>query len=131
MVANFYLFLDQNGLKTGKSLLPQQIISNSVELYPEDKSFHQFLWWCFNTDQEPIQYEFNFLVFGVNSSPFLAQFVFQYHTNHYKKSFSRAADIILQSTYMDDSMDSVLTDEEGINLYKQLLELWEKAGMYP
>ena len=32
--------------------------------------------------------------------------------------------------YMDDSMDSVLTDEEGIDLYKQLSELWEKAGMH-
>ena len=31
---------------------------------------------------------------------------------------------------MDDSMDSVLTDEEGIDLYKQLSELWEKAGIY-
>ena len=30
MVSNFYLFLDQNGIKTGKSLLPQQIIFNSV-----------------------------------------------------------------------------------------------------
>ena len=30
VVANFYLFLDQNGLKTGKSLLPQQTIFNSV-----------------------------------------------------------------------------------------------------
>ena len=32
MVANFYLFLDHFGLKIGKSLLPQQIISNSVPL---------------------------------------------------------------------------------------------------
>ena len=29
MVTNFYLFLDHFGLKTGKSLLPQQIIFNS------------------------------------------------------------------------------------------------------
>ena len=27
-------------------------------------------------------------------------------------------------------MDSVLTDEERIDLYKQILELWEKAGMH-
>ena len=30
VVANFYLFLDHFGLKTGKSLLPQQNIFNSV-----------------------------------------------------------------------------------------------------
>ena len=60
----------------------------------------------------------------------LAQFVFQYHINQYKESYSRVAETILQSTYMDDSMDSVLTDEKGINLYKQLSDLWEKGGMY-
>ena len=27
-------------------------------------------------------------------------------------------------------MDSVLTDEQGINFYKQLSELWGKAGMH-
>ena len=31
--SNFYLFLDQNSLKTGKSLLPQQIIFNSVRVW--------------------------------------------------------------------------------------------------
>ena len=71
-----------------------------IELYPDDKSFHQFLWQHFNTNQKPIQYEFNRLVFGVNSSPFLAQFVLQYHANHYKNSYSRAAETILQSTYL-------------------------------
>ena len=31
---------------------------------------------------------------------------------------------------MDDSMDSVLDDSRGIELYKQLDELWSKAGMH-
>ena len=31
---------------------------------------------------------------------------------------------------MDDSTDSVLTDEQGIELYEQLSELCGKAGMY-
>jgi len=37
---------------------------------------------------------------------------------------------ILQSTYMDDTMDSVENDSEGIALYKSLSELWKKAGMH-
>ena len=35
VVANFYLFLDHFGLKTDKSLLPQQIISNSVQQHKD------------------------------------------------------------------------------------------------
>ena len=30
---------------------------------------------------------------------------------------------------MDDSMDSVLNEVEGISLYKELSELWKLAGM--
>ena len=30
---------------------------------------------------------------------------------------------------MDDSMDSVIDETEGVELYKQLSELWQKAGM--
>ena len=32
--------------------------------------------------------------------------------------------------YIDDSMDSVENETEGINVYRQLSELWEKAGMH-
>ena len=101
-----------------------------IELNPQDRPFHRFLWRDMNTAQEPTVYEFNRLVFGVNSSPFLAQFVSQHHAKLYKESHPRAAESILKSTYMDDSMDSVLNDEQGIELYKQLSELWGKADMF-
>ena len=38
-------------------------------------------------------------------------------------NYERAAETVLQSTYMDDSMDSVVNENEGISLQKQLLEL--------
>ena len=53
-----------------------------------------------NCEREPFEYEFNRLVFGVNSSPFLAQFVSQYHAQLYQLSCPRAAKVILNSTYM-------------------------------
>lgn len=40
------------------------------------------------------------------------------------------AETILKSTYMDDSMDSVLNNEMGIELYKQLSQLLSNAGMH-
>ena len=69
-------------------------------------------------------------MFGVNVSPFLAQFVIRHHAQKLQESNGRAAETVLRSTYMDDSMDSVVNEKEGINLYKQLSELWEKAGMH-
>ena len=51
-------------------------------------------------------------------------------TTSCSKVYGRAVETVLQSTYMDDSMDSVVNEKEGIILYKQLSELWEKAGMH-
>ena len=56
-----------------------------VQLYPKDRSYHHFLWRDVNIEQKPLEYEFNRLVFGVNSSPFLAQFVCRHHAKMHKK----------------------------------------------
>ena len=42
-----------------------------------------------------------------------------------------AAETVMKSTHMDDSMDSVVKTSEGIKLYQELNELWSKAGMQP
>ena len=75
-------------------------------------------------------YEFDRVVFGVNASPFLAQFVAQQRATTHKEEFPLAAETVVTSTYMDDSMDSVSDVETGVELYKQLSELWGSAGMH-
>ena len=40
-----------------------------------------------------------------------------------------AAETVLKSTYMDNSMDSMVDKSQGIKLYKELNQLWSKAGM--
>ena len=40
-----------------------------------------------------------------------------------------AAESVLESTYMDDSMDSVPNDSSDVELHKQLSDLWGKASM--
>lgn len=39
-------------------------------------------------------------------------------------------EIVLKFIYMDDSMDLVFIEEDGVKFYRQLLVLWEKVGMY-
>ena len=82
-----------------------------------------------NQERAPDEYEFNRVVFGVNSSPFQAQFVAQTHAEKHKDEFPMAAETVLKSTYMDDSMDSVVDESQGIKLYEELNHLWSKAGM--
>ena len=45
-------------------------------------------------------------------------------------SYPLASETVLKSTYMDDSMDSVLDDSQGMELFKELDKLWSKAGMH-
>ncbi|XP_052809477.1 uncharacterized protein LOC128237941 [Mya arenaria] len=99
-----------------------------VGIIPPDRRFHRFLWRP-SPELEPDVYQFNRLVFGVNASPFLAQFVSQYNARLYENEYPLAAETVLKSTYMDDSMDSVDNDKVAIRLYKELTALWEKAGM--
>ncbi|XP_052820244.1 uncharacterized protein LOC128246076 [Mya arenaria] len=99
-----------------------------VGITPPDRRFHRFLWRP-SPELEPDVYQFNRLVFGVNASPFLAQFVSQYNARLYENEYPLAAETVLKSTYMDDSMDSVDNDKVAIRLYKELTALWEKAGM--
>ena len=47
----------------------------------------------------------------------------------HEKHYPRVAEVILKSTYMDDSMDSVIDETKDVGLYKQLSELWQKADM--
>jgi hypothetical protein len=101
-----------------------------IELAPEDRPYHRFLWRGMDQTREPDVYQFNRLVFGVNSCPFQAQFVTQQHALKNKTKLPRAAETVLLATYMDDSLDSVATESEAINLYQQLSELWSSAGMH-
>ena len=115
---------------------PVAIVCDIAEMYlrigitSEDKPYHRFLWREINQNRHPNIYEFDRVVFGVNSSPFQAQFVLQQHAQRYQTRFPLAVETVQKSTYMDDSMDSTLSEENAIELYQQLSLLLTKASMH-
>ena len=102
-----------------------------IEIKKEDRPYQRFLWLSLAEDKSPDEYKFNRVVFGVNSSLFQAQFVVQQHAKSLENVYPMAVDTVQESTNIDDSMDSASTDDQGIELYRQLSELYEKADMYP
>ena len=90
-----------------------------IKLQPEDQPYHRFLWRNLETDKEPDIFEFD-----------QAQFVAREHAKKHQPEFPLAAETILESTYMDDSMDSVPDVRTAVELYNQLSELWGSAGMH-
>ena len=75
-------------------------------------------------------YEFSRVVFGKNSAPMEAQFIAQENARRHRSEYPLGAKTVLQSTYMDDSLDSVEVDKIGLELYHQLNALWAKTGMH-
>ena len=101
-----------------------------IEVTPKDRPYQRFLWRDLNQNKEPDEYEFTRVVFGINSSPFLAQLVAQKHAKDNENKLPLAAETVLKSTYMDDSLDSVLNEEQGVKLYHELSKLWESTEMH-
>ena len=116
---------------------PVALVCDIAEMYMQigvhekDCSFLRFLWRSMNVNDDVQIYEFKRVVFGLNVSPFLAQFVSQENARKFQHLLPKAAETVLRSTYMDDSLDSVNTESEAIELYEQLTALWGKASMRP
>ena len=70
-----------------------------IGISPEDQPHHRYLWRGKNQNRTPDVYEFDRIVFGVNSSPFMAQFVLQRHAKKYKPDFSMAA-VTIEKVYI-------------------------------
>ena len=75
-----------------------------IKLKPDDRPYYHFLWRDLNTQEDPDVFEFDRLVFGVNSSPFLVQFVTQQHAQKHQLEYPLGAETVLKSTYMDDPL---------------------------
>ena len=101
-----------------------------ISLEPDQRRYHRFLWRDLDNDRPPDVYEFQRVVFGVNASPFLAQYVTQQHARTNADTLPLAADAVLSFTYMDDTMTSVEDSRTAHQLYDELTMLWQTAGLH-
>ena len=72
---------------------------------------------------EPSCYKFQRLVFGLNSARIEAQYIFQKNAIGNQKELPLATETVLQSTYMDNNMGSMVNEDEAMKLVQQLKEL--------
>ena len=101
-----------------------------IAIDEKDRSHFRLLWRDLDPIREPDVFEFSRVVFGKNSAPMESQFEAQANARRNQDRYPLAAETVLKSTYMDDSIDSVENDEEGVELYRQLKALWGIADMH-
>ena len=99
-----------------------------IEIKPEDRKYFRFIWRR-NPLEYPTIYEWQRVIFGGNASPYLAHLVSKENAKKFEKTYPRAVETIQKSTYTDDSLDSVNTPAEALQLYKELKVIWNNAGM--
>ena len=100
-----------------------------IEVKEQDRSRFRLLWRDLDPNREPDVFEFNRVVFGKNSARMESQFVALENARRNRDRYPLAAETVLKSTDMDDAIDSVENDEEGVELYRQLKALWGAANM--
>jgi hypothetical protein len=99
-----------------------------VIMAESDRPYHSFLWRDLKSGT-PDVYEFQRLVFGDKASPYIAQAGCREHAKRNANEYPDAARTVLDSMYMDDTLDSVSNVAEVINLRRNLTAMMAQAGM--
>ena len=91
-------------------------LNDEIQIAPPDRQYFRFLWRDLDIKRKPEVYEFEWVVFGKTSAPFEAQYTIQEHARKHQKQFPAAEETVLESTCMDDSMDSTVDEQNAIDL---------------
>ena len=94
----------------------------------EDQHVHRFLWRNFEIDRPPDTYVMKVLTFGDKPAPAMAQVALRKTAEDGECENPRAAQAIKDNSYMDDTLDSVTTNEEAMGLTKAIDDVLEKEG---
>ena len=93
-----------------------------------DQHAHRFLWRDMEKTKEPDTYVIQRVSFGDKPSGVIATVALRKTAEMAKNHFPEAAQIILNSTYMDDIIESVDTQERANQLTDDIEKLLEEGG---
>ncbi|XP_050315538.1 uncharacterized protein LOC126750080 [Anthonomus grandis grandis] len=92
-----------------------------------DRRFQRILW-RFNREDFVQEYELNTVVFGVTSSPYLANRTIQQLAMDEKESFPIASEILLKNIFVDDILSGCQTLDMAIKIKGELTNLLKRGG---
>ena len=77
----------------------------------------------------PKIYQFRKVPFSLTDSPFKSIAVILHHAKRMQEKYPAATTAVRLSTYVDDVLHSVDTEEEAISLQKEIVEFFASCGM--
>ncbi|XP_063363969.1 uncharacterized protein LOC134652738 [Cydia amplana] len=114
-------------------MYPISLVSDIVKMYrqvkvtEEDANFQRLLWRD-SPDLELQDYRLLRVTFGTASAPYLAVKALQQIALDEGENYLLATERVRKEFYMDDLMTGCETEEEGIEIYREMNELLGKAG---
>ena len=70
-------------------------------------------------------------MFEMNAAPFEVQYVVRHNAEKHQAEYPLAAEKILESTYIDDTMEYTETEDNAMYLYEELKKIWKLCGTKP
>ena len=98
----------------------------AIELVEADRDLHRFVWRS-SQDQPLKDYRMTRVTFGVSASSFAANMAVKQNAMDHALELPKAAEAVERSFYVDDCLTGADSVEEAADLYKQLLNLFERG----
>lgn len=98
-----------------------------IAVCPEHRKFQRLLW-RFSPHDPLLIYELNTVVFGLNSSPYLALRTIHQLASDEAESYPEASKAVLRDMYMDDYVTSVSKIVDAKILFQQMVGLFKAGG---
>ena len=99
----------------------------AVNLALSDRDLHRFVWRKSHNDPL-VDYRMTRVTFGVSASSFAANMAVQQNALDFAMEYPQAAKVVAESFYVDDGLTGADSEQEAIELQKQLQTLFSQGG---
>jgi len=98
-----------------------------ITVHPDDRKFQLILWR--ESPTHPLDtYQLNTVTYGLSSSPYLAIKTLHQLAEDEGAEFPAAAEVLKNETYIDDIISGCDSEDDAIDLQRQLIELLHRGG---
>ena len=107
-----------------------QSMFHQARVSAKDINFLRFLWWPQgDTKQAPVEYRMTVHLFGAVSSPSCANYALRKTADDNQSHFSpEVVSTVKCNFYVDDCLKSLTSEEEAVQMVKDLTDLCQKGG---
>ncbi|XP_066260795.1 uncharacterized protein [Euwallacea similis] len=98
-----------------------------IKIQDSERDYQKILWRANSRDPVSV-YRLNTVTYGTSSAPFQATRCLVELAKQNENTYPRTSEIMKRSFYMDDLLVSLNSEEEALNVYKELNKIMEQAN---